>query len=81
MQLLELGPGECRWPLHHDGVQQFCGEPTPRAALPYCEDHMRPAYQPAKRPPRQYRDPDRTPADLVRSGVLDHDAEAVLGPE
>jgi hypothetical protein len=42
---------------------------------------MRAAYQPAKRPPRQYRDPDRTPADLVRSGVLDHDAEAVLGPE
>jgi hypothetical protein len=46
-RLLDLKLGECRWPVPLKGPNSrlFCAKPTPRRGLPYCETHMRCAYQ------------------------------------
>ena len=48
--LLELGQGQCRWPISNPGAEDFCfcgNEPV--KGLPYCLGHARIAYRPAGR--------------------------------
>jgi len=49
--LLELGQGQCRWPINEPGTDDFCfcGE-APITGLPYCAPHARMAYHTAARP-------------------------------
>jgi GcrA cell cycle regulator len=44
--LLELGPGNCRWPISEPGARDFCfcGS-TQVEGLPYCMGHARIAYK------------------------------------
>jgi hypothetical protein len=46
-RLLDLNLEECRWPVPLQGPNSrlFCAERTPKRGLPYCETHMRYAYQ------------------------------------
>jgi GcrA cell cycle regulator len=48
--LLELGQGQCRWPIDRPGVDDacFCGN-EPVKGLPYCPGHARLAYRRAGR--------------------------------
>ena len=42
--LLDLHPGECKWPVGYDGgVHQFCREPRVEMR-PYCAGHIKLAY-------------------------------------
>jgi GcrA cell cycle regulator len=54
--LLELGQGQCRWPINEPGAEDFCfcGE-EPVTGLPYCPAHARMAYHSAARSPRAQR--------------------------
>ena len=53
--LLELEAGDCRWPVGTPGEKDFgfCARPK-TAGLPYCEGHVRRAYQPPDQPRRQF---------------------------
>jgi GcrA cell cycle regulator len=50
LTLLELGHGQCRWPIGSPGTTDFCfcgNEPV--KGLSYCPGHARMAYRPAAR--------------------------------
>ena len=49
-RILDLNLEECRWPVPLQGPNSrlFCAQRTPKRGLPYCETHMRCAYQNAQ---------------------------------
>ena len=48
--LLELGPGNCRWPISEPGARDFCFCGSAQVeGLPYCVGHARIAYMSAAR--------------------------------
>jgi GcrA cell cycle regulator len=50
--LLDLSPGNCRWPVSEPGAQDFCFCGNQQVAgLPYCVGHARMAYKSAARSP------------------------------
>ena len=50
--LLDLSPGNCRWPISEPGAQDFCFCGNQQVeGLPYCVGHARMAYKSAARSP------------------------------
>ncbi len=50
--LLDLSPGNCRWPISEPGAQDFCFCGNQQVeGLPYCVGHARMAYKSAARAP------------------------------
>ena len=47
LDILQLEPGDCRYPVTPDHPMLFCGHSTINE-LPYCPHHARVAYQPAR---------------------------------
>jgi GcrA cell cycle regulator len=46
--LLELSPGDCRWPVSESNAPDFCFCGNPQVeGLPYCVGHARLAYKSA----------------------------------
>ncbi|MCP5080120.1 MAG: GcrA cell cycle regulator [Alphaproteobacteria bacterium] len=47
--ILQLSDKTCRWPIGDPGAEDFCFcGANPKAGQPYCEHHVRLAYQPAQ---------------------------------
>ena len=53
--LLELEAGECKWPVGHPSEKDFgfCAKPS-LLGRPYCDGHMKRAYQPPDQPRRKF---------------------------